>query len=507
MRVKRKRLYVRFPHMKARAEARADPGQQMETGQVDTSGAKGKVQGKAHKFGIHFPKSKHTKSAPQVSVHPPEMDFRLPQDGDQAEEHGKGNAKLRMPKFKLPKIRLSQHSDDLEGDLNVKREIKISPPPHVTVSAGESGAASEVQPGVEVSVTKVSGAVDVQAPDLSLNIAGQRVSDEVEGTVKSPKFSMPKIELSDEKLARADVALQADTVDIDIGHYVGGDGQFKLPDFDVTPPTLKTTIDMQEKGTVTLPKVDMTNVEVKKNTWKTEYNEFEVTGGQAEFKMKSDLQYEGSVSEPSLDISPPNISITSKEKGVHIHGPTSEVSIPEVKSDINVQIPEFECGKSTAPSIEIVLPETGLMEYNEEQNTEVLLPKTEIEGDIKTSEGSLKIPNIPAIDVSIPKIDLDISVPKGKVKGPENDFEASKSGKVKLPDVDISLPKGSIEGALPSIDVSLPKGKLEGPDVDLEGSTGAKFKMPGIKMPKVDITLPKGKVEGPEIQQRCLKHM
>ena len=53
---------------------------------------------------------------------------------------------------------------------------------------------------------------------------------------------------------------------------------------------------------------------------------------------------------------------------------------------------------------------------------------------------------------------------------------------------------------MPSIDLSLPKGKIEGPEVELEGGTGGKFKMPHMKMPNIDLSLPKGKIEGPDVE-------
>ena len=182
----------RFPRLKSKTHAGAETGGQVETGQVeqqmnispcDIPGAKVKAKEKGHKFGIHFPKSKHTKSAsaletvelkpPSVNIKPPSVEFSLSGDKDTEKgqiqmnapdvefavpsgqeslsdvkgkadiktttnvdikggvdaeasvgevdiDMGKGDAKLKMPKLKLPRVRLSRHSDEIDGDIKIK---------------------------------------------------------------------------------------------------------------------------------------------------------------------------------------------------------------------------------------------------------------------------------------------------------------------------------------------------------------------------------------------------
>ncbi|KAI4815637.1 hypothetical protein KUCAC02_005774 [Chaenocephalus aceratus] len=68
-------------------------------------------------------------------------------------------------------------------------------------------------------------------------------------------------------------------------------------------------------------------------------------------------------------------------------------------------------------------------------------------------------------------------------------MEGRQGGKFKMPDV-----------KMPDVDISLPKGKIEGPDFGIEGGTGGKFKMPHMRMPNIDISLPKGRIEGSEME-------
>ncbi|XP_049922479.1 neuroblast differentiation-associated protein AHNAK-like isoform X2 [Epinephelus moara] len=131
-------------------------------------------------------------------------------------------------------------------------------------------------------------------------------------------------------------------------------------------------------------------------------------------------------------------------------------------------------------------------------NIDISLPKGKIEGPEVEIEGGtggkFKMPHMKMPDV-------DISLPKGKIEGPNVEIEGGTGGKfkmphMKMPDIDISLPKGKIES--PDVDISLSKGEIEGPEVELKGE-GGKFKMPQMKMPDVDISLPKGKIEGPDV--------
>uniref|UniRef100_A0A3B3ZEU7 PDZ domain-containing protein n=1 Tax=Periophthalmus magnuspinnatus TaxID=409849 RepID=A0A3B3ZEU7_9GOBI len=394
---------------------------------------------------------------------------------------GKG-AKLRMPKLKLPKIRLSRNSDDMEADVDIKGDVRISPPPQVKVAAGGSGTASvsvsipEGRPGVEVSAPQGTGEGNGESgAKLEADLEGKSGFHGPDVHIKLPKFSVSGT--STVTSPDTEVLLPKPEADISEGDIKLSEGSLRIPKL--------PTID------VSIPKFDL-DISLPKSQ------------GNAKGEKSSDVDIDG----PNLKMQDVDISLL-KAKGV---GPEIEID------DVGVGLPK---GKMKGPNVEIEDPGGKFkMPGIKMPKVDITLPKGKIEGPEITTErpeadlegsagGKFKMPNI-----KMPNV--DISLPKGTFKGPEIDIEGSKSGKINMPDVDISLPKGNIEGPeldiggkgggfkiphpnLPSVDISLPKGKLEGPDVDIDVSKGGKFKIPDLKMPSVDITLPKGKAKGPEV--------
>ncbi|XP_034721401.1 neuroblast differentiation-associated protein AHNAK isoform X11 [Etheostoma cragini] len=569
---------IRFPHLKTKGYTEEDAGGKVETGQLEGQlnisspaipGAKVKTKGKGNKFGITFPRTKHTKSSlasetgsvelkpPSVTIQQPSVEFNLSGDkkvdvekggvkrnapdvefalpsgkaeaslpavkgkaeikvpkidikggvdagaavGRADVDIGKGDTKLRMPKLKLPKVRLSRHSDEIDGDIKVKAKGMKVPHANIIPSKVEIKGGGEINlpeanitkpkmegdpiqmPSVDISLPKVKGksdmdvslpeyegagktaikmpAIDISVPDVDFKLdTKHRIPDEVEG-----KISMPKIDMSLPKMGSSNVDIEGlegggkyslpsvdisppkvktEVGDVDMHYYVGGDGKFKMPEFDISLPKcmpLEGDVNIKGEG-FKLPKVDLTLPKDKAGTTDIE--------GVEKFQL------------PSFDISLPKIK-------------TGEVVV-------GIEGPEVKGGEM--PTLDISLPK-GKIE----------VPDVEMEGG---TGGKFKLPHW-----KMP--DFYISLPKGKIEGPDTEIEGGTGGKFKMPKVDISLPKRkpSVEGPeldigghfkMPNVGISIPKGK-ESIDIPEEkmASDGGTIQLPHVNVPKVDISLPKGK--------------
>ncbi|XP_010784285.1 neuroblast differentiation-associated protein AHNAK, partial [Notothenia coriiceps] len=594
---------IRFPHMKTKVLTGDITGGKVETehlqGEVNISppeipGAKVKTKVKGHKFGINFPKSKHTKSGsaletgsvelkpPGVNIQPlsvefslsgdknidmemggvklntPDVEFALPsgkaeaslpavkgeakikapkiniKGGSDAEatsgqmnvDSGNGDAKLRMPKLKLPKVRLSRHSDEIDGEIKVKAKGMNVPQTDITLPKVElkgggkinlpeaniskskmevdlSGNAASVEmPSLDISLPHVKGksdmkislpkyegagktaikmpAMDISGPEVDLEFdTGCRIPDEVEGTFTGPKISRPKVDISLPKMGPSNVNIESPE----------GGGQLGLPSVDIALPKVEAEgddVDMHYfvggDGKFKMPEFDISLPKMKSPEGEVHFK------GEG-FKLPmvdlilpegktgtTDVGGGGAFQLPTFDISIPKmktgeVDIEGPEiKGGKIKMPTVDISVPKgtVEEHLNIGISEFKGGKFNMPSVDISLP------------------KVEVpEGDL-----NLECPKLPNVDYSLPtanlggNMELESSVGSGaKFKLPT--FEKTlpkmkyKEGKVNIQGPDI---KGGTKFNTPSLDVSLPKIKMPEGNIGLEGHS-------------VDISLPKGKVE------------
>ncbi|KAM4590207.1 uncharacterized protein V3H82_004179 [Fundulus diaphanus] len=544
-----------------------------------------------------LPSGKVEASLPTVKgtteIKAPKVDVRGAADVPQGKVNvdvGKEDAKLRLPKLKLPKIRLSRHSDEIDGDIKVK--AKGTEMPHADINSptaeirggGEirlpevevtkpnikgdiSGKAASVQmPSVDISLTKIKGksdasyslqglegagkseinmpAINISVPDAVLpSDSGRRIPDEVEGSFKGPKISVPRVDISLPKTGAPGVDIEglggggkfnppsvgisspkikSDGVDVHMDHYVGGDGKFKLPDFDVTLPKMKLPEEEVEVG-FKLPKMDLTLP--KSNV------------------VATDNEGKGTFQLPSVDVSLPKLKAGQVEvdaEGQTVKGGKFEMSVkplPKGKMEGDIDVKGcVEGDKFKTPSIDVSLPKLG-------PEGHIKAPKLEVESDIPVpsvnismakgkADGDVEIGDleakggkfkVPLVNIKLPKMEsagaeADIQGPeiKGqKIKAPsapkgELDIEGRvKGGKFSMPSVKISLPKTKLpEGdvkleapELPNINLSVPTSSKEA-NMELEGNGGAKFKMPNF-----DITFPKGQtqVKGGDIKEPTVK--
>ncbi|XP_051933959.1 neuroblast differentiation-associated protein AHNAK isoform X37 [Hippocampus zosterae] len=487
-------------------------------------------------------------------------------------ETGKGDGKLQMPNLKLPKMRLVGDLDETDDKMKVKAGGEISVPT-VEIKGGSSTVLPEAHvnkggilenvpsvPSVDISFPKVKGTsnmdikttirkpgMDFSVSDVDFNV--ERIPDEVEGSFKGPEISMPKLDFSLPKIGVSDKDVASAgsegkfcppsaEVGVDMSHYIGGDGKFTLPNFNVSQSQKGNLTGPGVEGEFKLPSVDLTlpkGKDVDPEMPDVNISLPKISLPEGGIKLKGTDFKEGKMDFPDIDVSLPKGKL---EGGLELEGPdikggkfkmpTFDVSLPKVnlpESGVKLKGPELKGGKMEIPDLNVSLPR-GKVEGGVEvqgpdvkggkfkmPTLDVSLPKVNLpEGDVK-----LKGPELKGRRMEMP--DIDVSLPKGKFEGGvEVQGPDVKGGKFKMPTLDVSLPKvnlpeggvklkgpelkgGKIEG--PNIDVSLPRGMVEG-GVEVQGPDvkGGKFKMPTLDVSLPKVNLPEGgvKLKGPELK-------
>ncbi|XP_016318707.1 neuroblast differentiation-associated protein AHNAK-like isoform X2 [Sinocyclocheilus anshuiensis] len=559
----KKKRKIRFLKMKAMdaAVAEGNVNEDVSPHEGEASRAKLKVKTKGPKFGMNFPKIKKSKLDVQSSndsfevkeqeakFKPPsvECDFNMPQDkaetnvpNPEVSVKGKGEGpEIKMPKinldvsdtmgtvpkFKLPKVRLSCHSDEIDGEARKETDtsenklkmpkIDIKAPNvdldlHFPKTKGKAGFKVVEVPDCNVKGTKINTAKpDTSLPVLNLD-AKQRFGDDIDRSMdKEHKIFLPKPDIAVPKI---------ETSDVDISLTQGkvkGDGK----------------VNVSKGGKFLLPQVDLSLPKIKTRSVEVNVERPDVKGSK--------------VYTPSLDISLPK---DKTEKNTDIEGhsgtgikfemPKTDVSLPKVKAtegEIGVEAPQIQGGKLNMPSIEMSFPNRKVKGNTDLDGKKTNLPKFVISSPkIKSSDGEINIDikdgkfHMPSIDISLPggrtggdvtveghegkgrKFEmpkLDVSLPKLKPSGGEVEGPNIKGGKIHMPSIDISLPGGGAGGdvdvaghagkgrkfEMPKLDGSLPKLEPSGGEINVEGPN---IKGGKIHMPSIDISLPGGGAGG-----------
>ncbi|CAB1324830.1 unnamed protein product [Coregonus sp. 'balchen'] len=352
----------------------------------------------------------------------------------------------------------------------------------------QAGSASVTVPGrtTNISSSAISmGEGEVRGVDV--NLPGRGSADWVGGLV-------PEITVSDQQM-RGSASLSG-----------GNQGGVSLPN----KPGIDTGLNGGKISTdIRAPKLDINTPGIKESG----SVKMSVKGQSIkETTIESESKLKGGIKIPSF--------------GLNTGGAESDgdVKLPQVKGTVDVSVPGVD--------VDVSGPSMNVKGGKKMGGVDIKAPKVQGSGvDIEGPEGGFKIPKVkmpsfgikgagregPAVDVNLPKADIDHKAPKVDIKGP------SISGpKISMPDVDINLKgpkvKGDVNVSLPKLegDIKAPKVDIEGPDIDVEGLEGG-FKMPKIKMPSfgikgpkvegdVDVKLPKGEIDikGPNVNIKGL---
>ncbi|XP_070798398.1 protein AHNAK2 isoform X2 [Pituophis catenifer annectens] len=455
--------------------------------------------------------------APEVDVEAPSGKISVQGPDVKLES---GDRKFQMPKFHMPKFGMSLP----KGKGVPEAEISV---PSVEGELPKTALKMEVTlPAADLKTDLKLPEVEADAPSLDVEIgdAGKIKMPEVKmPSVKVPKFKGPEVGISLPKV-ETDVTLpkgKAEVPDAEVGiklpeveGTIDGGGlkihkpKFKMPSMGFSKPDIKgPKVDVD----VSMPKVDVSLPKAELHVEKPEVKGGDIT-----------------ISAPEVKIPTGSASLELKAPEVDVEAPSGKISVqgPDVKlesGDRKFQMPKFHMPKFgmslpkgkgvpeaevSVPSVEGELPKTAL-------KMEVTLPAADLKTDLK----------LPEVEADAPSLDVEIG-DAGKIKMPEVKMPSVKVPKLKGPEVGISLPK--IE-----TDVTLPKGKAEVPDAEVgiklpeaEGTIDGgglkihkpKFKMPSmgfskpdikgpkvdvdVSMPKVDVSLPKTElhVEKPEVK-------
>nr|XP_015196476.1 PREDICTED: periaxin isoform X1 [Lepisosteus oculatus] len=500
--------------------------------------------------------------APELDIEAPDLHFKGPNikmpkigisfpKGKPGEDGIEGEAGISPPtvktdtitpeaKVKVPKIKLKTKGTDVDidtSDASLKLPTVNLPTvdisaPKIDLDFGLSRAKAEDKEQIELLKAegdRPSSGASFDVPDVSL---------------KMPKFSLPKIggkskhgdlELegrgskTEIRVTPPKIAIEgrAPSEESDADGKLKGKmkmPKIKMPSFGmswkegevgISGPEVESKV-KKGKVDITGPEIDIEGPGGKGKMPKLKLPKFKISSpkgklpeGEAEVKLRDEVSGKGGVQAPDVTIKMPKFSMPkfgSKEGNLDVSPPDADM---EAK------------GRIKMPSLEISLPAA------KQREGEVLLPKAEVdvtEEDIKGYGGHLKIPKMPTLDISAPKIELDVGLPKAKANASldsdpglkaegDGSFEGTdfklKMPKVSLPsfgisgskenDIDVSGSKPDV-GASQRVNIKGPKAELSkpkisavAPDVDIEGDEG-KLKMPKIKMPKVDISVPKGKL-------------
>ncbi|TKS87184.1 Neuroblast differentiation-associated protein AHNAK [Collichthys lucidus] len=489
---------VELKESSAKMEIKA-PGIDVETSNIEGSPSKFKMPTfKLPKFGA---------ATPQVSVEGPDVDIEV--DGaDLKLPKTKAEVKLPDVEIKEPVAAISvQPTPVTEGDAKLKK-------PRFSLPKFSFSKQSTKEPGVDVSLPDVDvslpeGKVEVKQPEVELK--SPEVDVELDG--QGSKFKMPKFGITMPKITGPDIDLSLSKKDVDVT-LPEAKAEVKLPDVELKEPSAE---------------VEIKAPDIKVGTKDTD-------GSPSKFKMPTFKLPKFGIGSPSVTMEVPDVDkslsveVPDIDKGIKIDGADMKISVPHT----DIDVPEVKA-QVHLPELEVKEPSGGVvvdLQPDVEVDTKVKKPKFSMP-KFSFSKPSIKSPEV---DVSLP--DVDAAIPEGKieVKGGEVDvnlpeceaeidgqgrkFKMPKFGitmpKITGPDIDLSLSKKDVDVTLPEVqaEVKLPDVELKEPSAEVEikapdikvgtkdkDGSPSKFKMPTFKLPKFGTGSPSAIVEVPDVDK------
>ncbi|XP_062892449.1 neuroblast differentiation-associated protein AHNAK [Mobula hypostoma] len=475
---------------------------------------------------------KHTKvtedfDAPKVSF---ESDIKVP------------SVNIKGPKIDVEATDVKESGHGLAGSAMNLPKIKTT----------------DIDLGVKVSKVKEDHGIDVASRRLEGKIKGPQMDIEVDipeaesegGSVKVPKFRIPKFRTSGPKVEGPDVDIHASLAEADVkitkptvegvvempkvdmgieGASTTKGTKFSMPAFnvsvpkigrpdvnlDIKQPEVGEDIDISDvklQGDIKGPRIHLDGLDVKAGETKISRPniKLDLKGPKIEGDVNvPDVQLEGDIKAPNLDIRAPNVDIGSFE----LKGSGPKISMPSIHLP-EIQAPELGLnlkGPKMKGDYDIDVP-SGKVEgeiKGPKVDVDVDVPGADVEGGGKFSMPKFRIPKFqmrgPKVEGTDFDIDTNLSEAEVKVSGPQI------QGDVEMPDVDVDVEGGGkIKGSrfkMPGFNISGPKlgkpdfnldfkgprlsGNVDVPDVKLEGD---------IKGPNIDIKGPEIDIEGPDVK-------
>ncbi|XP_078145746.1 uncharacterized protein LOC139931457 [Centroberyx gerrardi] len=425
---------------------------------VDVTLPEAKVEVKlpeAPEIDVSLPKGDVSVPEGKLEVKKPDMGIKAP--GTEIELDGQGS------RFKMPNLGIS---------------LSKAKGPKIDVSSlGKDADVTLPEPKAEIQLANV----EVKDPSAKIEIEGPEIKVPGKNIEASPlKFKMPTFKLP--KFGAATPHITAEVPDIDKDIKIDG-AEINISQEGPAAPTIG----------IESPAIDVTTTET------------DLRGKGRKFKM------------PNLDISMPKVK-----------GPEIDFSLP--KTNVDVTLPEAKA-EVQLPEVEVKEPLMG-EQPGVEFDAKLKKPRFSLPR-FSFSKTNVKAPevdvNLPDVDVSLPEVKVEVKEPEVEIKPLESAIETDGQGskfkmpkfgislpKVKGPEIDLSLPKKDVdvtlpeakaEVRLPDVELKEPSAKVEIKTADIEAQAGnmegspSKFKMPTFKLPKFGAATSNVSVEVPEMDK------
>ncbi|KAL2099056.1 hypothetical protein ACEWY4_005536 [Coilia grayii] len=414
---------------------------------------------------------------------------------------------LPEPEISMPKVDIDgkQPHVDIDAKVPDMPDMKASSlhidPPEANISLsgkGPSFTSDIVLPSVDVlkesDVTVQPGGILPPEGKLEFKlpkVEGPALEGDTEITemnIKGPdggQFKMPKFGISLPKVKVPDITMSVSKQDADVS-VPEAKAEVNVPDSEITGPSIDTE----------LPQADAKDFDAKMKKRKISFPKFgfskpEVKAPEVDVTLpKVDVSLSGGeIKEPKIDV---KIAEESEIKVASEMGSPTKFKLPTFKlPKIGVSaskgVPELPEVDTQAPDAELKISENVPILDGVERGLEVEIPS--IDGDVSLPEG---------------KVDVEATLPQGKVEMPVVDVKMKRPGftfpkfglskaEAKAPEVDI--PEGRVEVTQPDLDVKIPEGEVKLKDASITSPT--KFKLPTIKFPKIGISASRETAEVP----------
>ncbi|KAI9552138.1 hypothetical protein GHT06_022475 [Daphnia sinensis] len=377
-------------------------------------------------------------------------------DDRSGEDKKKGKASAKLPKFGLKK-------PDLDADFGA--DVKIEDKDKMTFSLPE---VTIEKPKLEVGLDSSMGAegsakfgVDMGKGDLN----PFPVDIGMSGQVQPPSVPDVGFSVAGGMNPQADIKFKG--LDLELEHDDSDDEKkkskfFKMPKFHMGKHHGEAKV---EHGA----KINLPDAELSLPTGKLE-----------------------------LD---PNVSIDVSSKD-DADSDDDKKESSKKKTRFGIKMPKFQMKHSHAPGVNVDVKAEGVKIPSLEANVDALV----VEHDSISSDNTsieMDLPRVPELN----PVDVDVTVPHGKLEIPEKD--GKKKGKFsfksnfKMPKLHMSSGKGHADLEVPSTEINLPKvevdlagkGEIDVDDAEKKKSStklGAAFHMPKIDKPSanIDVSIP-----------------
>ncbi|XP_074852486.1 protein AHNAK2 [Carettochelys insculpta] len=448
---------------------------------------------------ISLPKSQAGIKEAGVEVKVPDMETSIEVETGKAEAKG---MKIHMPKVKMPSLGFSKpeiKAPKVDVDVALPKVDVTLPTCDVSLQEADLKAASlpgDVQisaprvktPKIDSSIQLKGAVTDVKAPLAEMALEGPEVKvSGLEGKIQMPKFEKPKFGVS---LPKGKVP----------------EGEITLPEMEADIPKPKIKGHMAAVGieTPTLGvEADLSDVDKEASGWKIQMPSLKMP------KMpKADVQA------PKVDVTLPSVDVSLPKAEVDIQGPEATAEAVKIEGEIKTTEKDVKAKESMFKMPKFGIPSSGWSSTKETsagvadieaslKEPQVTMPSATVEGEVRVS----------GPEIQVPSVELEIGtsagqeVEKGKMKMPEVKVPSVKLPKVKTPQVQVSLPKVEADISLPKSQAGIKEAGVEVKVPDMETSIevetgkaeakGMKIHMPKVKMPSLSFSKPE--IKAPKV--------